>query len=59
MWGSISGRTFQSAKATKYEVGILFNFGPRPQYKRMVFDNSRKGSLSWVTLTDADHADQR
>ncbi len=29
-------------KATQYEVGILFNFGPKPQYKRMVFDNKRK-----------------
>jgi len=41
-------------KATKFEVGILFNFGPKPRYKRMVFDNARKGSLSWVTRTDAD-----
>lgn len=29
-------------KATKYEVGMLFNFGPKPQYKRMIFENSRK-----------------
>jgi GxxExxY protein len=37
-------------KATKYEVGLLFNFGPKAQYKRMVFDNARKGSLSWVSV---------
>jgi GxxExxY protein len=35
-------------KATRYEVGFLFNFGPTPQYKRMAFDNSRKGGLSWL-----------
>ena len=35
-------------KATKYEVGILFNSGLKPQYRRMVFDNSRKGNLTWV-----------
>jgi GxxExxY protein len=31
-------------KATKYEVGLLLNFGPRPQFKRFVFDNIRKGT---------------
>jgi GxxExxY protein len=35
-------------KATHYEVGFLFNFGPTPQYKRMAFDNSRKGGLTWL-----------
>jgi GxxExxY protein len=28
--------------ATSYEVGLLFNFGPKPQIKRKVFDNDRK-----------------
>jgi GxxExxY protein len=32
-------------KATGYEVGFLFNFGPKPQYKRMVFSNNRKSAL--------------
>ncbi len=42
-------------KSTNYEVGILFNFGPKPRYKRLIFENSRKGNLSWIkTLTDAD-----
>lgn len=35
-------------KATIYEVGLLLNFGPKPQIKRKVYDNERKGSLSWV-----------
>ncbi len=34
-------------KATPYEVGLLLNFGPRPQFKRRAFENTRKGSLSW------------
>ena len=35
-------------KATKIEVGIVFNFGPRSSFKRKVYDNEQKGSLSWV-----------
>jgi len=35
-------------KSTIYEVGLLFNFGPEPEFKRKVYDNSRKGSLSWI-----------
>lgn len=35
-------------KATNHEVGLLLNFGPEPEIKRKVYDNSRKGSLSWV-----------
>jgi GxxExxY protein len=35
-------------KATLYEVGLLLNFGPRPQIKRKAFDNTRKGTLDWV-----------
>lgn len=29
-------------RASVIEVGLLFNFGPRPEFKRMVFDNTRK-----------------
>ncbi len=39
-------------KATEYEVGFLFNFGPKPQFKRMVLENSRKGSLSWIRTAE-------
>lgn len=35
-------------KATRYEVGLLLNFGPTPEFKRRVFDNDRKGSLDWT-----------
>ena len=29
-------------KATDIEVGLLLNFGPKPEIKRKVFDNLRK-----------------
>ena len=35
-------------KATPYEVGLLLNFGPKPEIKRKAFDNARKGSLHWL-----------
>ena len=35
-------------KATRIEVGLLLNFGPKAQFTRKVYDNERKGLLSWV-----------
>lgn len=35
-------------KATPYEVGLLLNFGPKPQVKRKAYDNSNKGTLAWI-----------
>ena len=35
-------------KASRFEVGLLLNFGPAPQFKRMIYDNEKKGSLSWL-----------
>jgi GxxExxY protein len=32
-------------KATKIEIGLLLNFGPRPSVRRFVFDNPRKQNL--------------
>lgn len=29
-------------KASKIEVGLLLNFGPKPEIKRKIFDNFRK-----------------
>ena len=29
-------------KATKFEIGLLLNFGPKPEIKRVAFANSRK-----------------
>jgi GxxExxY protein len=33
-------------RATPYEVGLLLNFGPKPQFIRKAFDNSRK-TTTW------------
>jgi GxxExxY protein len=33
-------------RATDVEVGLLFNFGPKAEFKRLVFSNSRKKSAS-------------
>ena len=30
-------------KATEIEVGLLLNFGPKPEFKRLAYDNLRKG----------------
>ncbi len=35
-------------KATPIEVGLLLNFGLKPQIVRKVYDNHRKGSLAWT-----------
>ncbi len=49
-------------KATTYEVGLLLNFGPKPEIKRKAFDNERKGGLSWINLSwtqiNSDDADK-
>jgi len=29
-------------RATEIEVGLLFNFGIKPEFRRLVFENSRK-----------------
>ena len=34
-------------RATPYEVGLLLNFGPKPDMRRMAFDNERKSSQTW------------
>ena len=33
-------------KATKYEVELILNFGPKPSHKRKAFDNDKKPHLS-------------
>lgn len=37
-------------KATKYEVGLLLNFGVEAKLKRKSYDNNRKGNLSWLQV---------
>ncbi len=35
-------------KATEIEVGLLLNFGPQAEFRRKIYDNDKKGSLSWI-----------
>ena len=35
-------------KATEIEVGLLLNFGATAEFHRKIYDNSRKGALSWT-----------
>ena len=35
-------------KATRFEVGLLFNFGPEPKFVRKILDNARKGTMAWI-----------
>jgi len=32
-------------KATEMEVGLLLNFGPKPEFARKIFTNGRKGRM--------------
>lgn len=34
-------------KATPFEIGLLFNFGPKPRVVRKILDNDRKGLPTW------------
>ena len=38
--------------ATRYEVGLLFNFGPKPQMKRKVLDNDLKRYSSRINTDE-------
>ena len=33
-------------KAPNIEVGLVLNFGPSAEFRRKIYDNERKGSLS-------------
>lgn len=48
-------------RATEIEVGLLLNFGLKPEFKRLIFDNPRKAirgnpriSLSEVLISDEE-----
>jgi len=36
------GQLLHYLRSTEIEVGLLLNFGPRPQVKRLAFENERK-----------------
>ena len=35
-------------KSTEIEVGLLLNFGHQAEFHRKIYDNSRKGTMSWT-----------
>jgi GxxExxY protein len=37
-------------KATEIEVGLLLNFGKKPELRRKIFDNDKKRMLASVNL---------
>jgi GxxExxY protein len=37
-------QTLNYLRATQMEIGLLLNFGPKPEFRRLAFDNSRKKS---------------
>jgi GxxExxY protein len=40
--GAHEAQLLNYLRATEIEVGLLFNFGLKPQFKRLAFDNRRK-----------------
>jgi GxxExxY protein len=48
-------------RATEIEVGLLLNFGLRPEFKRLIFDNPRKSirGKSHTSIADVLIADGR
>jgi len=43
-------------RATDIEVGLLLNFGVKPEFKRLVFDNQRKAERLAVGVTSDNSA---
>jgi GxxExxY protein len=39
---SHEAQTLNYLRATPLEVGLLMNFGPKPKFRRLVFENDRK-----------------
>ena len=40
-------------KATDKEVGLLINFGPKPEISRKVFDNSKKNNWTRINTENS------
>jgi len=41
---SVHERQLNYLRATQFEVGLLLNFGPKAQVRRLIFDNDRKAA---------------
>ena len=40
---SHESQTLNYPRATDFEVALLLNFGPKPSFRRLLFENNRKG----------------
>jgi GxxExxY protein len=47
--GAHEAQLLNYLKATEIEVGLLINFGPKAEFKRLVFDNQRKRDRPQIT----------
>ena len=45
-----SAQLLNYLKSTEIEVGLLLNFGPHAEFRRKIYDNSRKGTLNWTKI---------
>ena len=43
-----SAQLLNYLKATEIEVGLLLNFGREAEFRRKIYDNPKKGSLTWI-----------
>ena len=44
-----SAQLLNYLKATEIEVGLLLNFGREAEFRRKIYDNPKKGALTWIT----------
>ena len=44
-------------RATRHEVGLLLNFGAKPQFKRKIYDLARRNGMPSLNADDADRTD--
>ena len=42
-------------RATEFEVGLLLNLGPKPEFKRLAFDNDRKKCILSTRVSFPPH----
>lgn len=40
--GAHDGQVLHHLRATRFEVGMLLNFGPRPQFRRFILEDEKK-----------------
>ena len=50
-------QTLNYLRATALELGLLLNFGSRPQFRRLLFDNSRKIRLQTTAAEERPWAE--